>query len=126
MERWQRLFRLDTDLFASSKYQCAEDYISCVPDYQPSRVDTFAALSWPDGSYAFPPAPLISKCLAKRKQFDITTIVVTPVRRTARWWDQLQERSSATSGRSQSPTPPAGTKRKSLLACSAPSGASLL
>ena len=82
---------MDTDLFASSEFHCAEDYISCVPDSQTSSVDAFAATSWPDCSYAFPPAPLISKCLAKMKQLHIMAIMVTPVWKTVTWRDQLQE-----------------------------------
>ena len=44
-------------------------------------MDAFAVVSWPDYSYAFPPAPLISKCLAKIKEL----IMVTPLRQTAAW-----------------------------------------
>ena len=88
---WWRLFCPGTDLFASSELYCAKDYISCVPDLQACRVDVFVASSWPEHSYAFPPVPLISKCLVKLKQLNITAIVVTPVWRMAAWWDQLQE-----------------------------------
>ena len=53
-------------------------------------MDAFAATSWADHSYAFPPAPLISKCLGRIKKLSITVIMITPLWRTAAWWDTLQ------------------------------------
>ena len=90
-ELWQHLYRPDKHLFASSQFHCAKDNMSCSPDSKSSRVDAFAATSWPDYSYAFPPVPLISKCLAKIRQFNISVIMEIPMWRTAGWWDQLQE-----------------------------------
>ena len=49
------------------------------------------ATAWPNHSYAFPPVPLICKCLDKLKQLDITVIMITPLWKAAAWWDQLHE-----------------------------------
>ena len=47
--------------------------------------------TWLDYSYAFPPVPLITKCLAKIKYLDITVIMITTNWTSATWWIQLQE-----------------------------------
>ena len=88
---WQQLYRPGTYMFASAEFPLTEDFISWGRGPQSSRADAFLAAPWPDYSYAFPPVPLISKCLAKLKQSSITVIIVTPVWKVAPWWDQLQE-----------------------------------
>lgn len=86
---WRRWFRPSTDLFASSTFHLADEYFSCSPDSQAARVDAFAAASWPDHSYAFPPPPLLSKCLAVIREQQVTVIVVAPRWTAAPWWDTL-------------------------------------
>ena len=86
---WGRWFRPSADLFASSTFHLAEEYFSCAPDSEAARVDAFAVASWPDHSYAFPPPPLLSKCLARIRDQQITVLVVAPRWTAAPWWDTL-------------------------------------
>lgn len=87
---WRRWFRPSMDLFGSSDFHQVGGYFSCIPDPQAAGVDAFRATTWPNHSYAFPPAPLLSKCLAKIQEQQVTVVLVAPRWPAAPWWDVLQ------------------------------------
>ena len=87
---WSRWFCPSMDLFGSSDFHQVGEYFSCTPDPRAAGADAFLATTWPDCSYAFPPAPLISKCLAKVQEQQCTVIMVVPRWTAAAWWDVLR------------------------------------
>ena len=60
---WGQGYQPSIGLLASSGFHKAGECYSSAPDRRAAEWDAFMVTSWPDLSYAFPPPPLLSKCL---------------------------------------------------------------